>query len=570
MGRERKRKRQGNVRREAVRITSNYARLLVTVFLGLLLIRLQFQGLGAQAFGLIGLLGSTVGIASMVQQIVRQCIVRELAEVHHVADGESFKRVFNSALLLAVLACVGGAVIFGALLLIVPLLNIPPALQTAARVFIVCKAAESMVVICLTPIRNMELVRERMIAFNIWRTAGRIAHVTAALIVFVIVGVSDPASGVIWYGLASASLFIFAEFLRAGQIVWADRRLVPSPRSADRATTVSLLKIGGWHVTVLLAHNLHHRADAVLINLFLGSAGLFYNAAWTLAVNLASEVRMLSRGMTDGVDAVTARLSLTEKKHAVGDFMRSSTRLNTFAAVPASIAIAALAEPVLWLVLGSRIPDPGVVPVAVTFMQIIAVGVAARAIAENWTRVLYGAGQIRRYAPVMLVGGLLNPVIAVSLFLLLPADSAYLAAPIAFAGSITLVHFLVLPFVAARTIHLRARDMLLPVLPCTLIAAACSPILYFAHRVITDWTIFHLLGVALAYGGVYTALCLVFAVKAEERRRFGKALRRVMSGSKGGGGKVEAGTDPSAAGAEEGALDTFPADPSETPGMTGR
>lgn len=517
-----KRKKHSELRKGAVRIAANYTRIVVSVALGLLLMRLQYQGLGAKAFGLIGLLGSTVGIAAMIQQIVRSCVVRELAEAFHSGDDAIFRRVLNSALLLAVFAGALSLSIFATLYLLVPVLNIDAHLQNAARIFIACKAAESLIVVLVTPIRNMELVRENMIAMNFWKIADKIAYVTGAFIVFIAMGIHDPAQGVIWFGIIASSLFILTEIVRSTELLFRDRRLIPSPARIHLPTTFALLKVSAWNVCVLVAHNLHHRADAVLINLFLGARGLAMNAAWTLAINLGSQVRLLSRGMTDGVDAVAARLALTDEDAALPRFMQASTRLHAYAAAPGSVLVALLAEPILLLILGKKTDDPTVIPIAVTFIQIVSVGVAARAIAENWTRILYGAGHIRRYAPIMLLGGAVNPIIAITLFLTLPGDYAYLAAPIAFTFSITVVQCLILPLWAAPCINMSAWQMLAPALPCSFLAILCSPILIVVHihNLIT------LMAVAAIYGVVYTGLCILFVLSPQERARYVKAIQR--------------------------------------------
>ena len=58
-------------RRGMLRMAGNYIRLFMTVCIGLMLVRVILEGWGNDAWALIALLGGTLGIAAMLQDIVR-------------------------------------------------------------------------------------------------------------------------------------------------------------------------------------------------------------------------------------------------------------------------------------------------------------------------------------------------------------------------------------------------------------------------------------------------------------------------------------------------------------------
>jgi O-antigen/teichoic acid export membrane protein len=98
--------------------------------------------------------------------------------------------------------------------------------------------------------------------------------------------------------------------------------------------------------------------------------------------------------VTDGLDAVAARVSAGPRAGAVADLTRHSTRLHGLVAFPALFAIVILTDPVLRLWLGDQIarrfdePERAIAQ-AVLLIQILSVGIGIRSITDSWTRILY-------------------------------------------------------------------------------------------------------------------------------------------------------------------------------------
>ncbi|HBZ96462.1 MAG TPA: hypothetical protein DEO57_01295, partial [Phycisphaerales bacterium] len=73
-------------RRGLIRITTNYGRLMATLVIGLILVPVQLAWVGPNGFGLIAAIGASTGLAAMLQDIMRQSMVRELGTVWHAAN----------------------------------------------------------------------------------------------------------------------------------------------------------------------------------------------------------------------------------------------------------------------------------------------------------------------------------------------------------------------------------------------------------------------------------------------------------------------------------------------------
>ncbi len=512
-------------KRAVIRILSNYGRLAASLVLGLALVRLLLGALGNEAYGLIALLGSTIGISAFLRDVVRRSMIRELSAAHHGCDELGFRRMYNTALLLATAIGIVTVLLFGVLLLLLPIFQIPEALLPAARLFIAAKAFELFWLIALAPPINMYVVTERMVEYNAWLVGERAAAAAAALYIAVAPGVDSVSTGIVLYGALSAGFVFLTLVAGSVRIVITDRRLVPAPGLADRESLRPLLHIGGWYAAVLVAMSMHLRMGGLIMNL---AFGLFGNLVFGLAMTLASYMRMIATGMTTGLDAVTGRLSTSRGDNAVRQLAHHATRLHGLATFPAAFILLVLAEPLLQLWVGGRVEDPAsALPMTATLVRVLAIGVAVRSISDGWITVLYGAGHIARYAPVVIVGGIASPLLAVLLLVVLPDQVRYTAVAWAFSAIVFVVHGCLVPWIAARTLGIGVRQLVGALLRPLAVSIAAAPILLVASWRVQSWTLWHLIATMGVFGVVYALLVFLFVADRHERERFRAAIREM-------------------------------------------
>jgi len=520
----------GEVRRGVVRIATNYGRLLANVLIGLVLVRLLLGGLGPEGYGLYSLLFSTIGFAQMFREVVRYSMNRELGVAYHDPDPDVFPRVFNSAFVLSAVLAVLAGLLFVALIFVVPLLNVPADLVAPAQWFIVANGIYISMMVLLAPHFNMFVVSERMPLANFWLFTERLCYLAAAVVLFVVLGISDPGRGLLLFGLVSSALATVSLWCAVATIIRLDRRLVPHPARTSRACVRSILTTGGWNAVVVTAANMHIRLDQLLMN----ALGLLANSFFGVAMQLANYGRMITVGMTDGLDAVSARLHTTGREGALRELLRHSTRLHAFVALPAGAVIILLAEPIVavWLHGVDRVPA-SFFPIVASIVRVIAIGTMARAIADGWTRLLYGAGFVSRVAPLAVIGGLLNPLIALVMFLVLPASSggsslSVLHGPaIAFAASYSIVHLIALPVVVARCIGVRYTEVVGPLGRPTVATAIAAAALLIVDTQVRGLGFWGLLLAGVAFGVTYAVCVWIMVLSGEERSILTKSLSRL-------------------------------------------
>ncbi len=514
-------------RRSLIRIAANYTRLFVNVAIGLLMVRLLLASVGNDGWAIIALLGAAVGIAAMAIEVIERSMVRELGAAFHRDDGQSFRATYNTAILLTAMLGVATLGIMAVVWAIIPLFEIPPELVTAARVMVVAKAIETFVTILAAPTITMFRVTERMVAANTGLILDRLGPFLAAGYIALTFEQIDASRGVILFATISAVLVVAGKLSQCAWMITLDRQLLPHPRRAQRSLIRGLLRVGGWNGAAAIAMALHIRLDNIIMNLFFG---LFGNVIFGLTTQLSSYVRMITTGMTTGVDAVAARIESTGEEGRMRALLFHSTRLHGLITIPAAIGMFILAEPILIAWVGDRLQDPGeTLAPTVMLIRLLTLGMACRAIGDGWIALLYGSGHIKRYAPIVLIGGLVNPAIAIALIMLLPDSIAYVGPTISYSAIFLVIHMGVIPWQMGRVVGQSYLQIVAPLGRVTMIAALCTPLLLVLPEFPALPRLVHLLMLIATYAAAYGLLTYAFVLNPAERKRITGFARRSLA-----------------------------------------
>ncbi len=517
------------VRRGIARIASNYARLASTLAIGIIEVPILLAWLGRDAFGLIGLLGPTIGLGAIVQDVLTRSMIRELGEAWHKRDDEEFARIYNACWVYALIAFAVSVALFTAVILaLVPVLKISDELRTPAIVMATASAAFSCLSVLVTPTFNMYAVQERFAWQNFWLLARRLSHLLAAVILFFGVRLQDPGLSVIAYALLAQGLNILQ--LTASVLVqWIpDRRMRPRPLRADRASLREIASTFGWNSGVIATTNLADNLPLIFVNLYFGLAG---NAVYGLARRLAAYARMICVGMTWGLDAVSARVSSSKEDGAFTRLLRHATRLNAFVALPAGLAIFTLADPLLHLWVARATSDQTLIDDAIAITQIFVISTTVRGISEGWQRMLYGAGHVRRFAPLYIGANLLMPPLLWLAMETVPDATRFHTPAGAYALLAIAVNLILLPALGARILGTGIGAYLRPILRPFLATLIASPVL-IAGEVLLDgrWTLLRLVLVAGLFALVYATATWFVILEHDERHRLRGFLRPIKPG----------------------------------------
>ena len=511
-------------KRSLLRIASNYLRLAVTFVLGLLLVPLLLS-FGDEAYGLITLLSSTVGVGMWVEDIIRQTMICELGAAYHSGSRETFRRMYCTAMLISLGV---GLVVLGAMGVIAALLpqlfNVPDALLFGGRWFVILYGLRLFVYIVLAPTFNMYLVAERMPAFNFWMASARASFPLAAWVVLLL-GFSDQGEAITRYAALSAAFGMAVVLVPVAWLFVTERQLRPLPFRISRDAAQTLLTIGGWSTAANFSRGSLLLMGAVIMNRAFGVVG---NMIYGIATQVCAYARMATGGMAQGLDAVSARINSVDAK-ALFELVRTTTLLHAWVAFPATLGVVVLAEPVITLWVAGRMEDPGTnVPQTIMLVQALAPGFAAMSLADGWLKVMYGAGQVRRYAPTVIAAALAYPLLSFVLLTLLPEGLRYQAVAWAFSILNGAVLVGLMPLIVARWINETWLAVMRPLLKPLLMTLCCAPLLLLAPLHIERWSFSNLFFTTTLFAAAYGTMTILVMFNRAQRRALLVRLRRSL------------------------------------------
>lgn len=510
------------VRRGLSRVMTNYGRLFSTFVLAIIEVPLVIYWIGQEAFGLVALLGPTIGLAGIVQGIISTSMIRELGSAYHSGDREVFLRTYRACWLISIGAAVLTLFLYLVIILfLIPSLDISPELVGPAQIFATASGLFTCFDILFAPTSNLYIITERFTFQNLWLVGKRACYPISAVTLLFVLGRDDPGRSVAAYAfMANAGNFFL--LLGAVFILWVrDPGLIPHPRRADRATVAEILKTFGWNSVVVASMGVADRVPHLFVNVWFG---LFGNAVYGIAFRLAAYTRMITVGTTYGLAAVTTRLSSTDdSQEVIPKFIYHTTRVHSFVAFPAAVLIAILVEPMLtlWLARG-RTDGVDLVLPALSVARWFVIAMFVRGITDGWMQVLYGAGHVKRYAPFIALTSALVPLGIWIALLVAPDQYRFDAPAIVYGGIAVIAHLGILPFVGGHILDVHVRTFVMPMVRPFFTTVACVPILLIADQLIEHWTIVSLLATTAAFGALYVLLSVMTQLTASERTRFYK------------------------------------------------
>lgn len=505
-------------RRHSIRVSANFVKLLSTLLLGIALVPVLLNWVGSVGFGLITLISTATGLSGLLREVIERSMIREIGAAMHSGDRGRFERAYASAFAVCLSIVPGVILVFVGIYALLPLLDIPPELLGAARTLVIAEACTNVLFLAVAPASNMYVIRERFVAYNAWAFCSRLAYLSAALFAWLVLDITDTARAVSAFGILTAIGTTLVNMAFVLALVARDRQLIPKPSKISRTDFREIVSLGGWNAGMTIAVAiLHERMPQFVLNI---AFGLNANAAFAIAQRLSSYVRMISLGVTSGLESVALRASATtlDIRRLTADI----TRFNAVATLPALTVVAILPGPLINKWVGRSVEEGSrIVPDAVLFTVIMLVPVITRAFSDIWTGVLYGTGHLKAYAPQVILTSFVTPVLALLMLWILPEGSTvrYASPVLAYVISYTAVHALWIPAIAAEKLGVRVRELFEPIFRPLVACALATPVLVAARILVEDWTLPRVGFYVMAFGLVYVPLVWKLAMKAHERER---------------------------------------------------
>ncbi|MEM9082334.1 MAG: oligosaccharide flippase family protein, partial [Planctomycetota bacterium] len=330
--------------------------------------------------------------------------------------------------------------------------------------------------------------------------------------------------GIVIYGCLNAVLASLVRLFGVFVVKANGFRIFPWQKT-DAATVRKIAGTGGWNLAIGTAMNLHIRADALLMNIFFSLEG---NAIFGLAVYVSAMVKQISGGMVDGLEAVSTRVSSKDNEGSLKRLVSRTGRQTAMVVFPAIIGVVVLFDPLVHVWLGSHLGELQSTEQLLIIGAVLLVGYGARAISDGWRLVFYGAGYIRSYAPILLAGGLANPIIGVMLIFMLPDSVSWVGPAAAFAVTMLMFNGIGMVLKSERASGLRQGHSYLSLLRPLFAAILATPAILVASFFDLDHLSRILLS-AIPFVLLYGLLAWAIVLDARERAMILAIPRKIIA-----------------------------------------
>ena len=408
---------------EGKRATGAYVALLIAmnwsryaVMLGVSLVMTPML-IGAMGLDLCGLYLFFNLVRFALQDFIQPLLTRELSAAWASGDGAARRRAFSSAFAASLAAAVVALVLTGVLTPFNGFLpRLPEGDADAVRLMILCEGLMLVVMLATAPWINLFLAAHRVVENNVHRTFERLQDLVVALPVL---WLAPEGSFVTWYVLGRLGVRAahIAVCVGRAHVLESDARV--SRRDVDPALVGHYSQAMGWSSSLPISNQFYWYIDQVALNAFFGPV---FNGVYAIVNTLRGYMRILGGGLFMGAEAVTADLhergAHETTRRLLMTAMRSTAAITAFCGAVVCVFVAPLITAWLGrkLETDAALREAGLsaadaIGIVRHFVLILAPAVVVIEAGCSAITILFGMGQLRRFAPALIVMTVLKGVL---------------------------------------------------------------------------------------------------------------------------------------------------------------
>lgn len=490
-----------------------YMRMLVSILVNLYTVRLLWQILGVDDYGIFNVVGGIVLLLSFLLGSMVASTQRFISFAIGRNDFESLRKIFSMSIVVHVLMAVFVVVLLetAGLWFVNARLNIPEGRMYATNWVYQCSIATFVFNILSVPYNACIVAHERM---NIYGYLG-ILDVILKLLIVLVVDIL-PFDRLISY---SVLLVVESGMMRIIYSVYCTRnfRECKYVRVMDRCLLKEMFSFTGWNFFGAMGISVRDQGLNILVNIFFNVA---VNAAKGVATQVGSVISGFATNFTMAVNPQITKRYASGAIQSMLSLMFSSCKYSIVLMAVVVIPLMPSAETVLKLWLGS------VAPYSVGFLRLILIVALIDSVINPIITALHATGKIKKFQIVISIIMIANLPIA-WLWLRLDANPfivmyvTIITSVIGVTARLWLLHELV-PFPVGkffRTVYARTLPIIL-----TLIAVSFWMFGYFADN------IWGLLGFVVCSVAMTCVVFLFFGLDRTERQTvYGFIRKRLAS-----------------------------------------
>lgn len=279
-----------------VNTLAQYIRTVANVLLSLYSVRLVFDLLGVEDYGIYALVAGVISMLSFFTNSLVSSTQRFLSVTQGRGNLDELKKVFSNSLLLHILIGFVVLLVLGALtpLLFNGFLNIPAERVNAAKVVYLIVLLMVYSSFLAAPYKALLVSRENIVYTSVIEMLDGVLKVVLVLFLYHI-----PYDKLIAYGWIMLAISLFSLFAFA---VYGHRKyeecIRPRLSLFSRTYMVSLFKFTGWTTYSTLSIAIRNQGFAIVLNKLLGTA---VNAAYGIGMQVCGMLSFINSSFNNAV-----------------------------------------------------------------------------------------------------------------------------------------------------------------------------------------------------------------------------------------------------------------------------
>ena len=323
--------------------------VVIRTAIALVMVPFLLTHLGTEEYGLVGLLGVTVGLANLADFGLRAALGRELAEQVARKDLRAFNEILNTALLVN---CAIASVLFLLVWLLAPwfvvIFKVSGALQADAIFTIRIYGSASVFFSFVTPVFSAALCSFHR--FDLFNAVEIIGGTVSSLMLFAVIPIVDnPLFG--WVGVMA----IFQSVMLCSTIWYLFRICNVAQFGAsflNRERLYSLINLGRQMYALQISQTLVARSDPLVISYFFGPVGV---ALYRPAARLSEAIRSVVLTFPGQMYPITTQQHIEGQRERIRSTLMLGTKYTFLLGTLFSAGMLVFADPFCRLWLGGSI-----------------------------------------------------------------------------------------------------------------------------------------------------------------------------------------------------------------------
>ena len=427
------------LKKQVTRIMTNYVRMILSFFIGLVVIRhLTQYGSGLYSTYVLVVVG--LGFGVMIKEIVRAATIPFIG-LSKPQSGTPYN--YAKCLSFVGLACVIYGLVLYFVISVSDIFNVNEVYVDTFTIFVLLRGIAHMLLIMQIPALNVFAINGEMGLYNIIIFLERLGELVAVELVYFSVFSDETDNALLINGGALLIWNIMLLALVSLILKRYDCRLTLNfeKLNINDCKFVSSQFFGNSILVLNMA--LYFRFSIILINIYFGEA---LSSVYGLATQLIGYLRQATMGLITGIDSHFSR-TINNNTDNVNIQLFIIGEINSLLVVYGAVLMHIVLPFIVFSIVHGSLSEYS--DNIISLANLLLIGVVFRSLSEHWMSYMTGAGKVREYSSRIFYVSLSTPIV-IFIFSFLGVQNPLLYLAYHYSIAMLVSHMVIIPNIISR------------------------------------------------------------------------------------------------------------------------